>query len=60
MTGTTQGGKQAAASRGHKSLSAAGKKGGEHRQASKTRGHSSSSQASKKSDGRSRKDSNSE
>ncbi|WP_131782692.1 hypothetical protein [Legionella gresilensis] len=60
MTGTTQGGKKAAASRGHESLSAAGKKGGEQRQTSKTRGLSSSSQASKKSEGRSRKDINSE
>ncbi|MGQ3888458.1 hypothetical protein ACQUW5_05425 [Legionella sp. CNM-1927-20] len=63
MTGTTQGGKKAAASRGHESLSAAGRKGGQqsdHRQAAKTRGHDSLSQAGKKGGSRSRKNDDSE
>jgi len=51
MTGTTEGGKKAAETRGHESLSQAGQKGGkeaDHEQAARTRGHESLSEAGKK------------
>lgn len=51
MTGTTEGGKKAAETRGHESLSEAGKKGGQaadHKQAAQTRGHESLSEAGRK------------
>ena len=51
MTGTTEGGKKAAETRGHDSLSEAGKKGGEaadHKKGAETRGHESLSEAGRK------------
>jgi general stress protein YciG len=51
MTGTTEGGKKAAQTRGHESLSEAGRKGGQqadHEQAAKTRGHERLSEAGRK------------
>ncbi|WP_419419485.1 hypothetical protein ACNVED_13370 [Legionella sp. D16C41] len=59
MTGTTQGGKKAAETRGHESLSAAGKRGGQqadHRHSTQSRGHKSLSQTDKKGGSRSKKD----
>lgn len=54
MAGTSEGGKKAAQTRGHESLSAAGKKGGEARSKSRSqqgsggqRGHKDSSSDSK-------------
>ena len=51
MTGTTEGGKKAAETRGHDSLSEAGKKGGkaaDHKKGAETRGHESLSEAGRK------------
>ena len=51
MTGTSEGGKKAAETRGHESLSEAGKKGGkaaDHEKAAETRGHESLSEAGQK------------
>ncbi|QRN04578.1 general stress protein B [Legionella sp. MW5194] len=51
MTGTSEGGKKAAETRGHDSLSEAGRKGGQaadHKKAAETRGHESLSEAGRK------------
>lgn len=51
MSGTSKGGEKAAQTRGHESLSEAGKKGGkaaDHKKAAETRGHESLSNAGKK------------
>ncbi len=51
MAGTSEGGKKAAHTRGHESLSEAGRKGGkaaDHHQAARTRGHESLSGAGRK------------
>ncbi|WP_248296024.1 stress-induced acidophilic repeat motif-containing protein [Legionella taurinensis] len=51
MAGTSEGGKKAAETRGHESLSEAGRKGGQaadHKKAAETRGHDSLSEAGRK------------
>ncbi|KTD48497.1 hypothetical protein Lrub_0848 [Legionella rubrilucens] len=51
MAGTSEGGKKAAETRGHESLSEAGRKGGQaadHKKAAETRGHESLSEAGRK------------
>ncbi|HYF97897.1 MAG TPA: hypothetical protein VD770_02830 [Coxiellaceae bacterium] len=51
MTGTSEGARKAAETRGHDSLSEAGRKGGkaaDHKQAAATRGHESLSKAGQK------------
>ncbi len=51
MAGTSEGGKKAAQTRGHESLSEAGRKGGQaadQRKSAQTRGHESLSEAGRK------------
>jgi general stress protein YciG len=51
MAGTSEGGKKAAETRGHESLSEAGRKGvkaADHEKGAKTRGHESLSEAGRK------------
>ncbi len=51
MTGTSEGGRKAAQTRGYESLSEAGRKGGkaaDHRKGAETRGHESLSAAGRK------------
>jgi len=63
MTGTSEGGKKAAETRGHESLSEAGSKGGknsDHKQSGQTASHDSQSKGGQKGGSKSGKNNNDE